>query len=486
MTKAKYLTDYLGLNASKVGAKPALVCDDITLSWSELAHRVDQVAANLGKDLNSDNQQIIGVLFSNSWQFVVAYLAILQTGHIAMPLDPTYKELELDAIIRQVKPLLVITNETYKTKINYKSTLLIDDLLSGTSGLFKRLRTNPKRQSASLTFTSGTTGKPKLVPYTHANHVWNIQVCSEVWHWTAGDNLLISLPLSHFNGLVMGLSGVLYHGNTLYLHEWFDPKTTLETLSSGNISMFTHFPLAYREMLEVEDYKNYDLTKVRTLISGGAPLPPAISEEFKERYGVDILETYGSSETGRIAANSLKDHLSGSPGMALPEVKLKLSQTGEVLIKSPGVFPGYFHNPQETGRNRDPAGWWRTGDLGKLENGRLFLKGRTQEKIRRYGYTLSPRDIEWALHQFSKIKDVYVMGLQKFEQPNDELVYFIDGRVTARQVRDYCKINLPYAWRPDRIVLLDTIPKTRSGKTNLTALNSVLVEHLSAAGSNHY
>jgi len=486
MAKAKYLTDYLSHNAAKVGAKPALVCDDITLSWSELAYRVDQAAANLGQRLDYDKQQVVGLLFANGWQFVVAYLAILQTGHIALPLDPTYKELELDAIIRQVKPLLVITNKTYKTKIDHKCILLIDDLLSGFPGQFKRLRTNPKEQIASLTFTSGTTGKPKLAPYTHSNHVWNIQVCSEVWNWTAKDNLLISLPLSHWYGLAMGLSGALYHGNTLYLHEWFDSKTTLEALSSGDISMFTHFPLAYREILEVEDYKKYDLTKVRTLICGGAPLPPAISKEFKSRYGVDILETYGSSETGRIAANSLKNHLSGSTGMVLPEVKLKLSQPGEVLVKSPGVFPGYYNNPEATKQNLDAEGWWHTGDIGELKAGRLFLKGRTQERIRRFGYTLSPRDIEWALHQFPKIKDVYVMGVQHPGQPNDELVYFIDGQASTEEVRDYCKINLPYAWRPDRIVLLDAIPKTRSGKTRLTALNRALQENLAATGSNHY
>ena len=484
MTETKYLTDYLGLNAMKVGAKPALVCDDITLSWSELAHRVDQAAANLSRELNAAEQQVVGLLFSNGWQFVVAYLAILQTGHIALPLDPTYKELELDAIVKQVKPVVVITNGVYKTKIDYKRILLIDDLLSGTAGRFKRLRTSPKKQIASLTFTSGTTGKPKVVPNTHANHTWNIKVCSEAWDWTSKDTLLLSTPLSHMLGLVMGLSGILYHGNTLYLHEWFDPQETLKVLASGKISFFTHFPLAYAEMLDVDEHKQYDLSNVRVMVSGGAPLPPQLSQQFSQRYGSLILETYGTTESGRIAANIASDHTPGSAGLILPEVKIKISDAGEVLIKSPGVFPGYFNNPEATAHSLDNAGWWHTGDIGELKAGRLFLKGRTQERIRRFGYSLSPRDIEWALHQFPKIKDVYVMGVQHPDQPNDELVYFIDGQASTEQIRDYCKINLPYAWRPDRIVLLDAIPKTRSGKTRLTALNKTLLEH-TAAGDGH-
>jgi acyl-CoA synthetase (AMP-forming)/AMP-acid ligase II len=484
MTEARYITDYLEQNAARLGDRPAVVCADKVLSWSELKHKTNLAATSLSKHLSADQQQVVGLLFSNTWVFVVTYLAILQTGHIALPLDPTYKTLELDAIIKQVNPLLVVTSETYRSKISFKNTLLIDDLLKGPAVNFKALRIDPKKQIASLTFTSGTTGKPKLAPYTHANHLWNIKVCSEVWQWTTKDNLLISLPLSHWYGLVMGLSGMLYHGNTLYLHEWFDPQATLETLSSGNISMFTHFPLAYYELLQIEDYKKFDLSKVRIIISGGAPLPPAIAKEFKQRFGTDILECYGSSESGRIAANSVEDHVTGSSGNILSEVKLKLSPAGEVLIKSPGVFPGYYHNPEATAKNLDRAGWWHTGDLGQLDGKRLFLKGRVQEKIRRFGYNLSPRDIEWALHQFEKIKDTYVLGRQQSEQPNDELIYFIVGQVTVEEVRAYCKINLPYAWRPDKIVLLEGLPKTRSGKTRLAALNTVLQEQL-AAGVNH-
>ncbi|MGA3150154.1 MAG: class I adenylate-forming enzyme family protein [Candidatus Saccharimonadales bacterium] len=485
MSKTKHLSDYLARNAAQIGTKPAIICTGRTLSWSELAREVGRAADALSKHLGSDKQQVVGLLFPNTWEYVVAYLAILQTGHIVLPLDPTYKELELDAITRQVRPELVITNSIYGSKISYKNIYLLDELLAKTSGKIKTLRLDPAQQIASLTFTSGTTGKPKLAPYTHANHIWNIEVCSDAWSWGADDTLLLSLPQSHWYALTMGISGALYHGNTVYIDEWFDPEKTLEQLASGNISFFQHFPLAYEQMLGVADTKSYDLTKVRVMISGGAPLAPALNEQFKKRFGAEILETYGTSESGRIAANTAGDHLPGSAGLLLDDVKLKLSSTGEVLVKSSGVFPGYYHNPEATAANLDTDGWWHTGDIGELKGRRLFLKGRIQEKIRRFGYSLSPRDIEWALLKFPKIKAVHVMGRQRAQQPNDELVYFIDGRATIEQIRDYCKANLPYAWRPDRIILLDSMPRTRSGKTRLSALNAMLEEHFVTAGGSH-
>lgn len=449
-----------------------------------MAEEVDRVAAGLGGYLNRDEQQVAGLLFANGWEFVVAYLAILQTGHIALPLDPTYKELELNAVVEQVEPELIISDCAYRTKLSQGKTVLMDELQKP-DGKVHKLRLGPEKQIASLTFTSGTTGRPKLAPYTHANHIWNIIVCSKVWGWTAKDSLLLSLPLSHWYGLVMGLSGALYHGNTLYIDEWFDPAASLRTLASGKISMFTHFPLAYLEMLQTNPAEKYDLSKVRVMISGGAPLPPGTAHQFKQRFGADILETYGSSESGRIAANTAADHQSGSPGSVLPGVNLKLSSSGEVLIKSPGVFPGYFHNPAATRKNLDADGWWHTGDIGKLEGRRLFLKGRVQEKIRRFGYSLSPRDIEWALLKFNKISAVHVMGRQRPDQPNDELIYFVNGDASVEEIRMFCKANLPYAWRSDRIIIMDTIPKTRSGKTRLTALQSLLEEQQLVTGGGH-
>ncbi|MDB5161239.1 MAG: AMP-dependent synthetase and ligase [Candidatus Saccharibacteria bacterium] len=411
----------------------------------------------------------------NSWEYVVAYLAVLHAGHIALPLDVIYKPLELGAILSQMKPVLVIADESNRLRLDTQIPVLtLSDLESGSRREKPHLRLPADEQIATVFFTSGTTGRPKAAPYTHANHIWNIEVCSKVWAWDEHDSLLISLRLSHWYGSVMGLSGALYHGNTLYLQDRFDAEGTLAALSAGNISMFTHAPLAYSKLLQAENGDKYDLSKVRLFISGSGPLPPKVWQEFKDRYGAEILEVYGSSETGRIASNLLNERIPGSTGRILPGVEAKIGAKNELLVKSPGVFPGYYKNPQLTDKLKTSDGFWRTGDIAELNGGRLTLKGRMAEIIRKQGYTVSPRDVEWALHTNPAIAEVAVLGLSRPDEPDDELVYFLVTAASEDDIRDFCRQALPSVWRPDRIIMVETIPRTRSGKINIPELRAML------------
>lgn len=476
MTQKTHITDYLEFYARTTPDKLALVTDDREIKWGELNQESQNAAAVLATHLGATKeQQIIALLFENCWEFVVAYLAILKNGHIAMPLDPSYKKLEIDAILKQIPPRLIITNKTGKQIVGDRGApVILDEQLFAPAPetTFKSLRLSADKQIATLVFTSGTTGKPKASTYSHANHLWNIAACSKVWKWDHEDSLLISLPLSHWYGLAMGLSGIIYHGNMLYLQRWFDEEATLKDLSGGKITIYTAISTAYLKLLEQPG--EYNLDKVRLCISGGAALPPAIWQAFSDRFGVQILECYGSSETGRIASNLLDERIPGSPGRPLSEVKIKFSKEDEVLIKSPGIFPGYYKNDNLTKKNYDKDGWWHTGDLGKLVDGRIVLRGRIQERIRKLGYTISPRDVEWAMHQNPDIKDIFVMGIQREGQPNDELTYFIKTTLSEEEINKYCKENLLYAWRPDRIILLGSIPRTKNGKPNLSKLKALV------------
>ena len=458
----KYLTDYLIANAKNLADKPALVSDDRSLTWKELYEEVLSSAAALEKLMPGDEQQVVALLMPNCWQYVVAYLAILENGHIAAPMDVIYKPLELRAITKQIDPVLMITDEADKERLeNINVPIVLAEELNGVRANFatKKYKLSADEQVASILFTSGTTGKPKATTSTHFNHVWNVNVCSKTWDWTSNDTILISLRLSHWYGLVMGLAACLVNGSTLYLHERFNAKKTLEALASGKISLFTHGPLVYSKMLEVDGAKNYDLSKVRLLISASGPLPPPVWKEFKQRFGHEILECYGSTETGRIASNLLNERVPGSPGRVLPGVKMKLGPNGEVLVKTPGQFPGYFRNDDATKACYTEDGWWDTGDIGEMRDSRIILKGRVQEKIRRNSYIVSPRDVEWAMLQHPKVKEIYVMGRQRPECTNDELVYFIAGDLDEHDIIAFSKEHLPSIWRPDQIVLLESVPQ---------------------------
>lgn len=449
--------------------------DDKSFTWKALSEEVNEFAAKLATLLrpHSKKQQVIGLLIPNCWEYVVAYLAILKLGHIAMPIDTSFKQLEIDAIVEQTKPKLVITlsNNGVSNFYEFDQILQINSL-----NKFSELRLPPKEQIASLLFTSGTTGRPKAVPNTHSNHIWNVKTCSETWDWTADDTLLISLRLSHMYGLIMGLTGSLFHGNTLFLQDWFDPKMTLEVLASGDVSLFQHVPFAYQEMLAYvaeNPEATFNLSKVRVMISGGGPLSPDDWQKFYTTFGVKIIETYGSSESGRIAGNRLDDPHPGSPGYFFPGVRYKTSDHSELLVKSPGVFPGYFHNKTATHNGFTDDGWWRTGDIVEIKDGRVILKGRLHERIRKYGYTISPRDVEWALLKNPKIQEAFVMGLPDLHNLNDTLVYFIVSELTDEELKEYCKNNLLFAWRADKVIRLASLPRTATGKPKIPKLREL-------------
>lgn len=413
----------------------------------------------------------------NSIEFITAYLAIIRSGHIALPLDPAYKSLELDNIIEQVPPKMVFTDSRFAGQLSPQHqglVLSLDEASDFTGPAASPLKLPADKQIATLTFTSGTTGRPKAVPNTHANHIWNIKVCSQRWGWTQDDTLLNSVPLSHMLGIVMGLSGAIYHGNTLFLQRWFDEQQTLEMLSSGKISFFSHAASAYVKLAQAPN-KGYDLSKVRLCVSGAAPLPPAVWQEFKSRFGIEILETYGTSETGRIAGNELNERVLGSPGRPFAGVSLRTNSQGEIEVKSGGLFPGYYKNQSATKKSLTADGYWKTGDMGQLKDGYVFIKGRSQERIRRFGYTVSPRDVEWALHKHPKISDVLVMGRQVADSPDDELIYFVVTDLPDEKIIEYAKANLLFAWRPDRIIHLDDLPRTRSGKAKIGQLKEMVV-----------
>lgn len=471
----EYITDLLQQNANKLPDKLAVVFNDEAYTWSELESIVQTAALNMKDKLPADTQAIVGILLPNSTDFLRAYLGVIHAGHIAMPLDPNFKALEVQQVIDQLNPAFTISNQSYAQYFRDNDEVLLVDRLKDvveTTPSPQWLRTDPAKQAASMLFTSGTTGKPKAVPYTHSNYLWNITAVSELWHWDRNDTLLLSLPLSHWHGLAMVLNGALYHGNTIYLQERFDPDATLAMLQSGKISLFMHVPIAYSKLIEHADGQKIDISNVRLCVSGSSYLPPKLWHQFKELYGQEILERYGANEMGLLTSNSLDARLPGCVGKPLNDVTIQIREDGEIAMKSPGLFPGYWQNDEATSAQRLPGGLWLSGDIGEFdENGQLHLKGRVQEKMKKLGYTVYPRDVEWALMQHPKVLEAAVISLQQPDSLSDEFVYFVVGDITDEEVATFCKKEMPSFWRPDKIVHLEAIPRT--GRTSKPAVKEL-------------
>jgi malonyl-CoA/methylmalonyl-CoA synthetase len=183
------------------------------------------------------------------------------------------------------------------------------------------------------------------------------------------------------------------------------------------------------------------------------------------------LALYGTSETGSISVKRTggKDAFSD----LLEGVKIRLEANGEVALNSPGLFPGYYHSPEITRQNMTADGWWLTGDLGEIKDGKLALKGRSNERISKSGYSIYPQEIEWALSQSPEVKEVRVVGVSSAASVNDRIVAFYSGTATGEGLTDYSKTNLPRSWRPDQFVKLKELPKNRTGKVIINKLREM-------------
>lgn len=413
----------------------------------------------------------MAILAPNSPDFVITYLAVVHAGHIAMPLDITFKKLELDSVIQAVNPDLVVTRRNLRESVD-GDTVLIEDLLDAMPRKRDpKPQLPPDKQLATLFLSSGTTGRPKVIPNTHANILWDVKAIAGPMGWTAKDSLLITLHLSHRHGLVICLLGALYHGNAIYLEERFSPGVALEILGSGKISLYSAVPSIYESLVGFEPETEFDLSPVRLFASSSSALPPYLRQAFKKRFGRQILDRYGTSETGSIAIRQASEP--EAFGDLLDGVELRLEPSGEVALKSPGLFPGYFRSPRATRKHMTADSWWLTGDIGEMRNGQLVLKGRNQERITKSGYSIYPQDIEWALSQNPKIGEVKVIGLASEKSTDDKVVAFYTGSAVRQSLQEYSKANLPRSWRPDRYVRLDQLPKGRTNKVQIGKLREI-------------
>lgn len=467
--ECSYISDYLIRNAQAFGFKKALVTNKRALNWQELETESRRISTWIEEKTTHKQQKIIAILMPNNWEFVVTYFGIIGSGNIAMPIDITYKKLEVDAVINQIKPDLVIGCKQTVGMTDQEITLF-EEISTTDSGGYPKIILPPEEQIATLFFSSGTTGKPKAIPNTHKNELWDVSVVSKPYRWEKNDTLLLALPLSHRHGLVVGLLGAIYHGSTIYLEEHFSPSKTLELLSSGSVTMFISVPAVYGKLNEFDENQTCKFKNVRLCASGSSILLPSVKKEFEKKFKVTIIDRYGTTETGSVASNTLSRSIPGTYSYILPGVKIREEADGELAMISPGLFPGYFNNTEATSDKLTKDGWWRTGDIGTLENGTLILKSRIDDKIIKNGYTIYAPDVEWALLQNPDIKEVKILNIKKDVGTNDQIICFYGGELSPNAVADYVKGSLPNSWRPDRIIKMDEVPKNLVGKPAVAKL----------------
>jgi long-chain acyl-CoA synthetase len=326
--------------------------------------------------------------------------------------------------------------------------------------------------TAVILYTSGTTGRPKGAELTHGNLTRNADVMRGLVDIEAEDVILGALPLFHSFGQTCGLNTAVATGACLALIPRFVPAGALELIERRRVTVFEGVPTMYAALLHAADRR--DASSLRVCVSGGAALPLEILNGFEAAFGCVVLEGYGLSETSPVASfNRPQLRKAGSIGMPVDGVEMRLLEPtpegiGEIAIRGHNVMKGYWRNPEATAKAIDAAGWFRSGDLARVdEDGCYFIVDRKKELIIRGGYNVYPREIEEVIYEHPAVREAAVVGI-----PHPELGEEVGAAVALKNgvvvdegdVREFVRSQVAAYKYPRHVWFVDELPKGPTGK----------------------
>jgi malonyl-CoA/methylmalonyl-CoA synthetase len=464
--------------AAERGDAPALEIDGAAASHAELDARAARVGGFLRERGVRAGDRVL-LCAPTSLDLVVAYLGILRVGATAMPCDAALTAAELAHLIRDGEPVAAFVapdacerlDQAQADAVPVRTVLTIDDAGAVDA---EPVGPEPNPGPAMLAYTSGTTGAPKGVPLTHANVLASTRGVVKAWRWSADDALVHALPLSHQHGL-SGVHLSLLTGSRAVIFSRFDPTTLCGAIAEHRATVLFAVPAMYERLDAWDGIADADLSSLRVAICGSAPLSPALAERIERWLGHVPLERYGSTEAGLDVSNAYDGaRRPGRVGWALPGVEMRLDgQDGEILVRGPQVFEGYWRRPEATEEALTPDGWFRTGDLGRIDpdDGSLEITGRSKELIISGGLNVYPREVEAVLEPHAAVAAVAVAGVPS-ERWGEEVVAFVvpAGDLDADELIAHCRERLSAYKCPKRVVALDELPVNRMGKVRRDAL----------------
>jgi malonyl-CoA/methylmalonyl-CoA synthetase len=409
-----------------------------------------------------------------SLDLVVAHVAALRLGLVVVPTNVAYRERELDAIVADAEPRAAITDDPERAGWMRRAAggdlLTLAPAVELPDGPAPALDVTGPGGMALLCYTSGTTGAPKGAVLSHGNLLASAEAVRLAWRWTGADRLLLALPLFHVHGLGVGLHGTLLAGASALLLERFDVDLLLDSASRHGATLLFGVPTMYGRL--AASPRVGELTRLRLCVSGSAPLTPEVFQRIADQSGQRLLERYGMTETMMNVSNPYDgERRPGTVGLPLPGVELRLSEgaSGEVLLRGPNVFSGYWRNPRATAAAFDADGWFRSGDLGSLDaRGYLRIEGRSKELIITGGYNVHPREVEEALLEHPRVAEVAVVGAPSEEWGETVAAFVVPhgagGPPAAEELLAFAAERLAAFKRPRVVRFVSSLPRNALGK----------------------
>jgi malonyl-CoA/methylmalonyl-CoA synthetase len=411
---------------------------------------------------------------ATSYDLVVAHVAALRCGLVVVPLNAAYRAREIGPIVTDCEPAAAIVDSEERgatvRELAPGPVIVVDPAVELPDGPEPTLDASGPDDLALLCYTSGTTGTPKGAMLTHGNTLASCEALRLAWRWDERDRLVLALPLFHVHGLGVGLHGTLLCGGSTVLLPRFDADAVLDAAREHDATLFFGVPTMYARL--AASPRAAELTALRLCVSGSAPLPASLHEELTARAGVRVLERYGMTETIMNVSNPYDgERRAGTVGFPLPGVDVRLDtrdggDSGEILLRGPNVFPGYWRRDDATHAAFD-RGWFRSGDVGGFDaDGYLSIVGRAKELIISGGFNVYPREVEDVLLAHPRVAEVAVVG-----EPSDEwgeLVVAVvvpagDAPSETELLAHAARYLAPYK-QPRRVRFVDALPRNALGK----------------------
>jgi len=410
--------------------------EPLRYTWRDL-ERGTAMLANLIDSLALPPDSRIAVQVDKSVEALMLYLAVLRAGHVYLPLNSAYQAAEIEYFIGNAEPAVVVcagANFGWVSRIAFlagtKHVYTLNDDRTGTlldRAAFQPDTHEPAPRAASdlaaILYTSGTTGRSKGAMLTHGNLLSNARVLKEVWGWRPGDVLIHALPIFHVHGLFVASHGALLNGSRMIWFGRFDARAVVARLPEATV--FMGVPTLYVRLLAEPGLTREACMHMRLFISGSAPLLIETFNAFRERTGHTILERYGMSETVMLTSNPYRPESGrrgGTVGLPLPGVGVRVhddrgsplpaGEIGNLEVKGPNVFKGYWRMPEKTADEFTTDLWFKTGDVGRIDSdGYVTIVGRSKDLIISGGYNVYPAEIESTINELPGVAESAVVGV---------------------------------------------------------------------------
>ena len=484
--------------AVEAGDRIALTVEDESVTHRELDARAGRLAAWIREQGVRPGDRIV-LAGASSLALVVSYLGILRAEAVVVLADAALTERELHYLVEDSGAVAAFAGGEACGRL---STIARDDVLGPVVALDAGNREptfeqaleghlplpppgHDGRRTAVFGYTSGTTGKPKGAPLAHTNLLASLRGIMLAWRWREDDVLVHTLPLSHQHGL-SGLQATLLAGARAVVHASLDPARLCATIAAERATVLFAVPAVYERLLAWEGAPSADFASLRLATSGSAPLSPALWRRVTDLLGREPVERYGTTETGLDVSNPYDGpRKPGSVGIPFPGIEAEVvdelgrsvedGTDGEIVLRGPHVFSGYWRNDEATRASFHAGGWFRTGDVGRIDpsDGYLSITGRLKEMIISGGLNVYPREVELVLEEHPAVARAAVVGLpsQRWGEEVVALVVPAEGSVVDEdELGAHARSALAPHKRPKAILAVESLPVTALGKLQRSAL----------------